>query len=92
MRIRDLKLGQWVRVIYDGDVATVDGARGHRPLVLDGLDVVDGIVVEKDHRDDPKPLSCKVFFPDAGRMDVLYADQLVKTGYFINTSHRGLDA
>lgn len=92
MRIRDLKLGQWVRVIYDGDVATVDGARGHRPLVLDGLDVQDGIVVEKDHRDDPKPLSCKVFFPGNGYLDVLHADQLVKTGYFLNKTHTGLNA
>ncbi len=72
MRIRDLKVGQWVRVNYD-DV----GAR-------------DGIVVEKDHRDDPKPLSCKVFFP-CGRMAIVARDQLVRTGKILLTMDTGLN-
>ena len=91
MRIRDLKLGQWVRVIYDGDVATVDGARGHRPLVLDGLDVQDGIVIETDHRDDPKPLAVRIFFPRHGT-DVFYdSKQLVKAGKMLHTMDTGLN-
>ncbi len=72
MRIRDLKVGQWVRVQYD-DV----GAR-------------DGIVVEKDHRDDPKPLSCKVFFPTEG-LDIIERDQLIRTGKILHTMDTGLD-
>lgn len=73
MRIRDLKVGQWVRVRYD-DVG-----------------VRDGVVVEKDHRDDPKPLSCKVFFPSEG-MDIVYREQLVRTGDILtaNIKHTGL--
>lgn len=72
MRIRDLKVGQWVRVQYD-DV----GAR-------------DGIVVEKDHRDDPKPLSCKVFFPTEG-LDIIERDQLIRTGKILQAMDTGLD-
>lgn len=75
MRIRDLKLGQWVRVMYDGS-----GAR-------------DGVVVEKDHRSDPKPLSCKVFFPFEGT-DLVYREQLLCTGSILdaNIKHTGLNA
>lgn len=75
MRIRDLKVGQWVRVRYD-DVG-----------------VRDGLVVEKDHREDPKPLSCKVFFPFGGLgLATVEQDQLVKTGAFLtaNVKHTGL--
>ena len=72
MRIRDLKVGQWVRVQYD-DV----GAR-------------DGIVVEKDHRDDPKPLTCKVFFPTEG-LDIIERDQLIRTGKILQAMDTGLD-
>lgn len=73
MRIRNLKVGQWVRTRWDDA-----GAR-------------DGVVVEKDHRDDPKPLSCKVYFPSEGLLNV-YADQLVKTGAILtaNVKHTGL--
>ncbi len=72
MRIRDLKVGQWVRVQYD-DVG-----------------VRDGIVVEKDHRDDPKPLTCKVFFPIEG-LDIIERDQLVRTGKILQAMDTGLD-
>ncbi len=72
MRIRDLKVGQWVRVNYD-DVG-----------------VRDGIVVEKDHRDDPKPLTCKVFFPIEGT-DTIEGDQLVRTGKILRTIDTGLN-
>lgn len=73
MRIRDLKVGQWVRVRYD-DVG-----------------VRDGVVVEKDHREDPKPLSCKVFFPFEG-LDTVEQDQLVRRGDILtaNVKHTGL--
>ncbi len=72
MRIRDLKVGQWVRVQYD-DV----GAR-------------DGIVVEKDHRNDPKPLTCKVFFPTVGT-GIIERDQLICTGKILHAMDTGLD-
>ncbi len=72
MRIRNLKVGQWVRTRWD-----CVGAR-------------DGIVVAKDHRDDPKPLSCKVYFPSEGLLTV-YGDQLVRTGKILHAMDTGLD-
>ncbi|MEK0340396.1 MAG: hypothetical protein QQN46_09310 [Nitrosopumilus sp.] len=56
----------------------------------DDVGVRDGIVVEKDHRDDPKPLSCKVFFPTEG-LDIIERDQLIRTGKILHTMDTGLD-
>ena len=74
MRIRELKLGQWIRASFDD------------------AGVRDGVVVEKDHPSDPKPRSCKVFFPFEGT-DRVYADQLLCAGKILtgNANHTGLN-
>lgn len=43
-------------------------------------DLVDGILVEKDHRNDPAPRMCKVFFPCSHLDTTVEASQIVKVG------------
>lgn len=55
----------------------------------------DGIVVEKDHKDDPKPLRCRVFFPsgmgiDGPGTDIVDADQIVMSGDNVTSTQSGL--
>ncbi len=73
MRMRDIKVGQWVRVMYDHS-----GAR-------------DGVVVEKDHRTDPKPRVMRVYFPGDSVLDSsVEMDQIVSTGDVLTADHSGI--
>ena len=68
--MKSIKVGQWVRVMYDGS-----GAR-------------DGVVVAKDHADDPGTLFMKVYFPGDSVLDsTVELDQIVSVGDVLTTDH-----